>query len=171
MSSGQKKHHVPMVQIGTNEQIIVPKSENIKEKGGLFYMIEIPSRLEGKNFQLYKLEEQLKPLGYMIGGNWDYDHGYFDYKIDDEDGYQFLRIPFKAVDGQLDSHGTTVEIGRPFLLSHQYQSGLDDHADVGNLGAAFNQFSEPQDPDAAFPEKYISVGKVLVQELEHRLLD
>jgi YugN-like family len=137
----------------------------------MFDMIEIPSRLEGKTFQLYKLEEQLKPLGYTIGGNWDYDHGYFDYKIDDEDGYQFLRIPFKAVDGQLDSHGTTVEIGRPFLLSHQYQSGLDDHADGGNLGAAFNQFSEPEDPDAAFPEKYISVGKVLVQELERRLLD
>ncbi|WJP99935.1 YugN-like family protein [Geobacillus stearothermophilus] len=134
-------------------------------------MIELPSRLEGKQFQLYHLEEQLKPLGYVIGGGWDYDHGYFDYKIADDLGYQFLRVPFRAVDGQLDSHGTSVELGRPFLLAHKYQQGIDDFADVGNVGAAFNQFAEPQDPDATVPERYISVGKALVQELERRLLD
>jgi hypothetical protein len=134
-------------------------------------MIEIPSRLEGKTFSLYKLEQLLKPLGYVIGGNWDYDHGSFDYKMDDEAGYQFLRVPFEAIDGQLDSHGTTVKFGRPFLLSHKYQIGVDDHADVGNFGASFNQFAEPQDPDATFPEKYINVGKALVKELESRLLD
>jgi hypothetical protein len=134
-------------------------------------MIEIPSRLEGKTFPLYKLEQLLKPLGYTIGGNWDYDHGSFDYKIGDEAGYQFLRVPFEAIDGQLDSHGTTVKLGRPFLLSHKYQIGIDDHADGGNLGAAFNQFAEPQDPDATFPEKYIDVGKALVKDLENHLLD
>ncbi|BDG45983.1 MULTISPECIES: YugN-like family protein [Parageobacillus] len=134
-------------------------------------MIDLPSRLEGKTFPLFQLEQLLKPLGYTIGGNWDYDHGSFDYKIADETGYQFLRVPFEAIDGQLDSHGTTVKLGRPFLLSHKYQSGVDDHADVGNFGAAFNQFSEPQDPDAAFSEKYINVGKALVKDLESRLLD
>ncbi|AMX82482.1 hypothetical protein GS3922_01580 [Geobacillus subterraneus] len=134
-------------------------------------MIEIPSRLEGKQFSLHQLEQTLKPLGYAIGGGWDYDHGYFDYKIADHLGYQFLRVPFQAVDGQLDSHGTTVELGRPFLLAHKYQRGIDDFADVGNAGAAFNQFAEPQDPDATVPEPYISVGKALVQELERRLLD
>ena len=41
-------------------------------------MIELPSRLEGKQFQLYHLEEQLKPLGYVIGGGWD-DDGYYHY--------------------------------------------------------------------------------------------
>lgn len=134
-------------------------------------MIEIPSTLEDKTFRLYKLEEVLKPLGYVIGGNWDYDHGSFDYKIDDENGYQFLRIPFEAVDGQLDSNGTTVKLGRPYLLSHQYQIGLDDNVHVGNIGASFDQFSEPQDPDAQFPEKYISVGQALVKQLEEQLLN
>jgi hypothetical protein len=144
--------------------------DTLHKKGGV-EMIEIPSRLEGQTFRLFKLEKELKPLGYTIGGNWDYDHGSFDYKIDDEVGYQFLRVPFEAVDGQLDSPGTTVKLGRPYLLSHKYQIGLDDHADVGNLGAFFNQFSEPQDPDAQFPEKYIEVGKALVKELEATLLD
>jgi len=131
-------------------------------------MIPIPSKIEGQTFQLYKLEQELKPLGYTIGGNWDYDHGYLDYKIDDRVGYQFLRVPFEAVDGQLDSQGTTVQLGRPFLLSHKYQEGLDDHIhnEVGAMSASFNQFSEPVDPDASFPEKYIDLGKSLVSELE-----
>ncbi|MBM7704653.1 YugN-like family protein [Metabacillus iocasae] len=133
-------------------------------------MIELSSKLEGQSFTLYQLEDQLKPLGYSIGGNWDYDHGYFDYKIDDEVGYQFLRIPFQAVDGQLDSRGTTVKFGTPYLLSHKYQIGLDDNVHVGNANASFDQFSEPQDPDASFPEKYISIGKELVAELEATLL-
>jgi hypothetical protein len=131
-------------------------------------MIEVPSQLEGHSFNFYRLEQELKPLGYVIGGNWDYDHGYFDYKIDDEVGYQFLRVPFTSVDGQLDSQNTTVQMGRPFLLSHKYQIGLDDH--VGGNSPTFNQFSEPQDSDAQFPEKYIDLGKSLVKELEDLLL-
>ncbi|MCA1032725.1 YugN-like family protein [Bacillus timonensis] len=136
-------------------------------------MIPIPSRLEGQTFQLYKLEKVLKPLGYTIGGNWDYDHGSFDYKIDDEVGYQFLRLPFEAVDGQLDSQGTNVQFARPFLLSHKYQVGLDDHvqSDLDMLSASFDQFSEPEDPDAEFPEKYIDLGKALLKEVETVLLD
>ncbi|MBE4907476.1 YugN-like family protein [Bacillus luteolus] len=136
-------------------------------------MIPVPSTLEGKTYQLYKLEKELKPLGYTIGDGWEYDHGYFDYKIDDEVGYQFLRVPFEAVDGQLDSQGTTVQLGRPFLLSHKYQIGLDDHveSDMDFFSAAVDQFQEPQDPDASFPEKYIDLGKSLVKELETILAD
>lgn len=133
-------------------------------------MIEIPSRIEGEHFDLYKLEQKLKPIGYAIGGNWDYDRGYFDYKIADRSGYQFLRLPIKAIDGQLDSHHCTVELERPFLLSHVYQRGLDDHADAGNFSASFNQFSEPQDKDASFPAEFVDIGKELVQELEKVLL-
>ena len=54
-------------------------------------LIPIQSKLEGCTYALYKLEEVMKPLGYSIGGNWDYDKGCFDYKIDEEEGYQFLR--------------------------------------------------------------------------------
>lgn len=141
-----------------------------KEKGG-FAMIEVRSRLEGQTFQLYDLEQTLKPLGYNIGGNWDYDHGSFDYKIDSEVGYQFLRIPFTSVDGQLDSRNTTVKLGTPFLLSHKYQIGLDDHVHIGNFSASFDQFQEPVDKDATFPKRYIDLGKALVKELEAELLD
>lgn len=133
-------------------------------------MNEIPSKLEGMQFDLYKLELALKPLGYSIGGNWDYDHGYFDYKINDEEGYQFVRLPFRAIEGQLDSAECKVELGRPFVLSHQYQEGLDDHAMIGNFSASINQFTEPVDKDAALSEDSVHIGNSIVQQLEETLL-
>ncbi|KAB7706937.1 hypothetical protein F9802_07870 [Bacillus aerolatus] len=132
-------------------------------------MIELSSALEGKSFNLYELEQKLKPLGYSIGGNWDYDHGFFDYKINAEEGYQFLRLPFTAIDGQLDSPGVTVEFGTPFVLAHVYERGLDDFASSGNIGGAFNQFSEPEDPDAEIKERYVISGKRLLEEAEKTL--
>ncbi|MBB6446234.1 YugN-like family protein [Bacillus benzoevorans] len=133
-------------------------------------MNEIPSKLEGMQFDLYDLELSLKPLGYTIGGNWDYDHGYFDYKFNDEDSYQFVRLPFRAIEGQLDSPGCKVVLGRPFVLSHRYQEGLDDHAMIGNFSASINQFSEPVDPDASLSGDSVHIGKNIVQKLEETLL-
>lgn len=133
-------------------------------------MIELTSSVVGKKYDLYKLEQILKPLGYSIGGNWDYDHGSFDYKIDVEDGYQFLRVPFKAIDGQLDSRNCTVELQTPFLLSHQYEEDVDlDHSEIGNVSAMFNQFQAPVNKDADIPTENIEKGKVLVKELEEAL--
>lgn len=77
-------------------------------------MIELSSSLSGKAFSLSDLEQKLKPLGYSIGGNWDYEHGSFDYKMDDKEGYLFLRLPFKAVNSELDSAGAVVELQQPF---------------------------------------------------------
>lgn len=133
-------------------------------------MIELPSKVEGKQFDLFELEKKLKPIGYTIGGNWDYDHGAFDYKLNDEDGYQFMRLPFQAVDGQLDANNCTVKLGRPFLLSHQYEAGLDDEGSSGTFSGTLNQFQEPVDKDARIPERYRDSGKALVKELEMLLL-
>lgn len=133
-------------------------------------MISIDSKLEGKHFELNNLEHKLKSLGFTIGGNWDYDHGFFDYLLNDKVGYQYLRIPFQAIDGELDSRNCKVKIGNPLLLSHKYQLGLDDHVDNGNLTAPFNQFSEPVDSDASFPEEFVQIGQDLVYKLEQTLL-
>ncbi|WP_100332098.1 YugN-like family protein [Bacillus xiapuensis] len=132
-------------------------------------MIELSSTLPGKSYTLYELEQKLKPMGYVIGGNWDYDHGSFDYKIDDQGGYQFLRLPFVAADGQLDSPGVTVRFGQPYVLSHVYQQGLDEEASAGNFSGSFNQFAEPEDPDGRLKEKYIISAKRLLEEAEKML--
>ena len=140
------------------------------DKKGALVTIKITSDLEGKTFSLFELETKLKPKGYVIGGNWDYDHGSFDYQIDNSDGYQFLRVPFQAIDGSLDQDGVIVKILRPFLISHKYEDDTDDEGNIGNLSASFNQFSSPENPDADFPDNYISYGKTLVRELEKVLL-
>lgn len=130
----------------------------------------IKSKLENQLCALNEAEEVMKSMGFSYGGNWDYDHGYFDYKMDDEIGYTFLRIPFKAVDGELDKKDTVIQLGEPFLLAHKYQIGLDDNAETGNLSGSLNQFSEPQDPDATIDKKWIGIGKELVQKVETALL-
>ncbi|WP_141540221.1 YugN-like family protein [Bacillus pseudomycoides] len=133
-------------------------------------MIPIQSNLEGHTYALFKLEEVLKPLGYSIGGNWDYDKGCFDYKVDEEDGYQFLRVPFTAVEGELDVPGVVVRLDTPYLLSHVYQDELDDQVNTLAAGASgLDQFAEPQDADGNIKRKYIDIGKALVKELEKHL--
>lgn len=133
-------------------------------------LIPIQSNLEGHTYALFKLEETLKPLGYSIGGNWDYDKGCFDYKIDEEDGYQFLRVPFTAVEGELDVPGVIVRLETPYLLSHVYQDELDDQVNMLTAGTSgLDQFAEPKDADGNIKRKYIDIGKVLVQELEKHL--
>ncbi len=113
----------------------------------------------------------MKPLGYSIGGNWDYDKGCFDYKIDEEDGYQFLRVPFTAVDGELDVPGVIVRLETPYILSHVYQDELDDNVNALTAGTSgFDRFAEPKDPDGDVKVSILILGKVLVQELERHFL-
>ncbi len=117
-------------------------------------LIPIQSNLEGRTYALYKLEEIMKPLGYSIGGNWDYDKGCFDYKIGEEDGYQFLRVPFTAVNGELDVPGVIVRLETPYILSHVYQNELDDHVNTLTAGTSgLDQFAEPKDPDGDVKKK------------------
>ncbi|RSK28386.1 hypothetical protein EJF36_16775 [Bacillus sp. HMF5848] len=137
-------------------------------------MRTIQSKIDGQVFKLHHLEAKLKPLGYDIGSNWEYDHGYFDYQINNDDeraGYIYLRVPFTAVDGQLDSDGTSVKLGTPFLLAHTYQESLDDQALIGNISASFNQFQEPKNKDARVPKNYLETAGELVSELEAVLLN
>ena len=130
-------------------------------------MISIESRLTGKRFSLQELEEKLKPQGYVIGGNWDYDHGSFDYQIEEGGAYIYLRLPFTAVKGALDERGTEVELNQPFLLAHEYQNGIAE--EVRGAGMV-NQFQEPIDQDADIPNRYFEIGQRLVEKLEQTLL-
>ncbi|SDZ49043.1 YugN-like family protein [Evansella caseinilytica] len=132
-------------------------------------MIEVQSAIENREFLLYDLEKKLKPLGYVIGGGWDYDHGYFDYKLEDNGSYLFVRLPFSAVNGELDTKGVHVRLGRPFLFSHQYERNLD-HDNEEDPNPLLNQFSAPENPDAPFPSEWIAAGREHVRELEQVIL-
>lgn len=133
-------------------------------------MIKLKSNIDGKQFTLLKLKDTLEPMGYTVGGNWDYDHGYLDYKIAETEGNQYLRVPFVAIDGEVEDPNCKVKLGTPFLLSHEYEDEIDEEGNVGNVSATFNQFKEPKDKDAEFPTEFEAKGKVLVAKLEAALV-
>ncbi|MCP3028290.1 YugN family protein [Halobacillus sp. A5] len=134
-------------------------------------MFTIESELTNKFYVYHEMEEALEPLGFKMADNWDYDHGYFDYKIDNHNGYLFLRIPIEVMGGYLDSpdEANMVKIKAPFLLYHQFQDGLDDHVREGNIRASFDQFQEPKDRDAEFPKEYIEAGRKALKDAEQAL--
>ncbi|MBM0066280.1 YugN-like family protein [Alkalicoccobacillus gibsonii] len=137
-------------------------------------MIPLQSAIIGETYKLGFLEEQLKPKGYTIGSNWDYDHGYFDYTIEQHNGYTVLRIPFHTRYGEVGERGTTVTLDTPFILAHEYQEDLDDYATSGSVplqvSGVVNQFSEPTNKDGEVDEKYVPTAQNLLKEVESLLI-
>lgn len=133
-------------------------------------MIQIQSNIEGKELTVGELKQKLEPMGFTVNGNWEYDHAYFDYKMNDDHGdQQYVRIPFQSIGGSLDDEGTLVQIGTPFLLDHQFETDVDEDGNIGALSGSFNQFKEPADKDAPFPEEYVERGKTLINKAEQAL--
>ncbi|GAK13759.1 YugN family protein [Geomicrobium sp. JCM 19039] len=133
-------------------------------------MLELQSRISGVELSLSELEKKIEPLGFSMGGNWEYDHGYMDYQMDDDgQGYTFLRIPFSTVVGEIGSGHAEVVIGTPFLLAHRYESGIE-HDGITAYSAVFNQFSSPEEKDAYVDQKYVREGVLLVREVEEKLV-
>lgn len=133
-------------------------------------MLQIHSNIEGKEVTVGELKEKLESIGFTVNGNWEYDHAYFDYKMNDDHGdQQYVRIPFQTTGGPLDDNSTLVQIGTPFLLDHQFQTDVDEEGNIGALSGSFNQFKEPADKDAPFPEEYVERGKSLVSRAEQAL--
>lgn len=60
-------------------------------------MLALSSAVEGRHFKLHDLEKKLKPIGYVIGGGWEYEHGFFDYKVDQNEATYFCECHFKQL--------------------------------------------------------------------------
>ncbi|WP_202080293.1 YugN family protein [Caldalkalibacillus salinus] len=106
--------------------------------------------------------------GFDEGGNWEYDHGFFDKKLADNPGYLFIRVPVMVKEGEFGDDEALVRLGKPFLLRHKYQIGLDDYVDVDVLDSSINQFSEPQDSDASIETEEVEKSKKIIQKLEEQ---
>ncbi|WP_025027963.1 YugN family protein [Caldalkalibacillus mannanilyticus] len=124
------------------------------------------SQLENQIVPFAPFRDFMSELGFVVGGSWDYDHGYFDRKLEDDPGYLFVRIPVMVEEGNFGEDEATLRIGAPLLLRHKYQRGLDNYVFVDNSNATFNQFSEPEDPDASLKEGDIEQGQKVIQEVE-----
>ncbi|WP_210366255.1 YugN family protein [Bacillus sp. REN3] len=135
-------------------------------------MIQIPSSIDGKQYSIGDMKQKLEPIGFTVGDNWEYDHGYFDYKMNDHHGdQQYVRIPVQSTGGASDDDGTLVQVGTPFILDHQFKTDVDEEGNISNFSASVNQFKEPADKDAPIPEGFVDHGKSLVEKAEQALND
>ncbi|GED67822.1 hypothetical protein BRE01_15240 [Brevibacillus reuszeri] len=130
-------------------------------------MKTIKSSLQGTKGTYGYLQETLPNFTLA---NWDYEHGFFDRVLDDQN-MVYLRLPVKVVSGELDSADAWLEIGEPFVLHHVYQMGVEE--DIGYMepmvSGVMNQFQEPVDKDARIDPRWIRKAEAIVRELENRL--
>ncbi|WP_058306863.1 YugN family protein [Gracilibacillus massiliensis] len=129
-------------------------------------MFELDSTIENKVFFYREVKRILEKEGYALGGAWEYDHGYFDYKLANDDGYHFLRVPFHSLKGEIENENAVIKMDKPYILTHRYQDDVDAYAESSVIQASFNQFQTPVEKDADIPTSYIEKGKIVLENLE-----
>lgn len=136
-------------------------------------MIPLDSKLEASEKEFTEVKSMLEEHQFALGGDWDYDHGYFDRYLDE--GHKvWLRMPFDVINGAIDGEtqdlDAKIKLGRPFVLNHVYNEGLDEEAQVNTLGGLMNQFQAPIDPDGKVDPKWVTKAKEVLVQVEERLL-
>jgi len=125
-------------------------------------MYTIPSSLTSQVHDFMESRNELMEHGFVLGGNWDYNHGSFDCVLDDNNKV-WLRVPFDVTVGNLDGEASEndvqIQFGQPYVLKHIYNEGLDQEAQPRAVGALMDQFSDPVDPDAEIESHWIERAK------------
>ncbi|MFC4077175.1 YugN family protein [Salinithrix halophila] len=132
-------------------------------------MIQVSSSLENLEGSFVEIDRLMNETGFILGGGYEYDHGYYDKPLDWEENKEhraYLRVPVTAVEGSIGTRKATLRIGRPFVLKHQYQTKSDDHAGVGLVSGSFNQFAEPADKDDQVEQKWLERAQSELRQLE-----
>lgn len=136
-------------------------------------MIPLDSKLENREAAFTNLNDFLGRYEFTLGGNWEYDHGYFDRYLDEEHKV-WVRVPFTVThgtfDGDSDASDAVVKLGQPFLLKHLYNDGLDSKADAMIYKALVNQFQTPVDKDAPVEGKWVDEAMELLSRVEQGLV-
>ncbi|EGK06754.1 YugN family protein [Kroppenstedtia eburnea] len=135
-------------------------------------MIPLQSTIENLKGSFIQLDRLFNEKGFVLGGGYEYDHGYYDKALDWEENKEhqaYLRIPVTATDGSIGTRKATLQIGKPFILKHVYQTKSDDQASAGLISASFDQFAEPEDPDDHVESKWIQRGQSELEQLENHL--
>ncbi|NHN29229.1 YugN family protein [Paenibacillus agricola] len=132
-------------------------------------MIPLESGLTNHEEAYQQVSHYLHEFDFALGGNWDYDHGYFDRYLD-EAHQVWLRIPFEVthgvLDGDTESTDAVVCIGTPFILKHIYNDGLDKEAQFHTYGGLIDQFQEPLDKDALVEDEWVTKAKEMLGKVE-----
>ncbi|MDB5054685.1 MAG: YugN-like family protein [Bacilli bacterium] len=136
---------------------------------GAELVIALTSELENVVEGFVNINDYLGKFEFTLGGNWDYEHGYFDRYLD-EAHKVWLRIPFQVIsgtlDGMTDESDATIKLGTPYVLKHLYNEGLDPEAVPNVYGSLMNQFQEPIDKDAKVEDHWLKQAEQILKEVE-----
>lgn len=128
-------------------------------------MISFQSEIEGKEAVFGEIVEPFAMEGFDLGGNWEYDGGYFDHALEQEGGETiYVRLPVEVTRGQLDDAQANLKFLRPLIVRHVVHTGIDD--DVGSAGL-MNQFQSPieKDGDIYNEQQRIEKARQAIQRL------
>lgn len=132
-------------------------------------MIPISSVLQSQDLKYLETKRLMESQQFSLGGNWEYENGSFDRALDDENKV-WLRIPFEVFNGHIEGDtaddNTMIRLGTPYVLKHLYKEGNDPTASVRVMGAMFDQFQAPANPDAEIEPKWVEDAQNIVNELE-----
>ncbi|RUS45538.1 YugN family protein [Cohnella sp. AR92] len=132
-------------------------------------MIPLTSRLTSHVQDFVQAQSALAEKGFSLGGSWDYDRGSFDCALD-EANKVWLRLPFRVTSGSVDSetedNHARIRFEEPYVLKHLYNEGLDSEAQPRTLGAMFDQFQDPVDPDASIEPRWVEAAQARLREVE-----
>ncbi|MBO9605557.1 MAG: hypothetical protein J7639_06385 [Paenibacillaceae bacterium] len=136
-------------------------------------MISLTSGLENKEQEFRSLNDYLAAYEFTLGGNWEYDHGYFDRNLDEAQKV-WLRIPFQVTHGTMEGDSSdsdaVIRLGQPFVLKHIYNEGADREAQMRVAGSLVDQFQTPLDKDAPVERIWIDAAKRVLGEVENGLV-
>ncbi|GAA0464943.1 YugN-like family protein [Alkalibacillus silvisoli] len=134
-------------------------------------MKALDSGIENQAYSFEDIENILSPLEFSVGGNWEYDHAYFDHKLErNDEEYAFIRIPVSTEIGTIGEKNAQIRVGKPFLLVHRFEAGIDHQSISGNVQAGFNQFQAPEDPDAEVDDSYVQRAEAVMKKVDRALL-
>ncbi|ASS66621.1 MULTISPECIES: YugN family protein [unclassified Paenibacillus] len=135
-------------------------------------MIEIASPLESTEHDFVQIKRVLDKQGFVLGGNWDYGNGSFDLNLDEKNKV-WLRLPFDVlrgnVDDQTEDNDASIKLTTPYVLRHLYREGNDPEAKMRTVGALFDQFQAPVDPDADVAPEWVEKAKQVLDDAEAQL--
>lgn len=119
-------------------------------------MIPVPSEIEGKEAIFGEIEESFQKEGFILGGNWEFDSGYFDTALEREGAETiYLRLPVQVVSGQLDDKEARLKFQQPLLVRHVVNTGIMEEEDpltvvdqmMPTVNSLVNQFQKPLKTD------------------------
>lgn len=136
-------------------------------------MIAIQSPLEGTEHDFVQIKRVLEKQGFVLGGNWDYGSGSFDLNLDEQNKV-WLRLGFDVLRGNIDDqtkdNDASIKLTTPYVLRHLYREGNDPEAKARTVGALFDQFQAPVDPDAEVDGKWVDQAGEQLRRAEDQLL-